>query len=240
MSVMNIETETKLESFPTGVASPSNAPQNGSECAGCEDHTAINIPSDEAGAPPPQTDHDHDHDSDMFNRGSSAWRRALLTEFECEDSKEGLRELFGTEREDALIKLAYANFIREYSYFRRFDLLNFVNITLMQDELVKVQQEVESKRSPFSQENPGVKFRNLLETYNKALLSYHQVCNLAEPPELHVIDIFQSREECQRYRVSLSGRFQMYGVSTVCSSYGYRQKNTKRRFTFQMDGDRRA
>jgi hypothetical protein len=102
----------------------------------------------------------------MFNRGSSAWRRALLTEFECEDSKEGLRELFGTEREDALIKLAYANFIREYSYFRRFDLLNFTNITLMQDELVKVQQEVESKRSPFSQENHGVKFRNLLETYS--------------------------------------------------------------------------
>ena len=96
---MNIENGTRVEPSPTGAAPASNATMNGSACADCEDHTTVNIPSEveaeaEAGAPP-QTE--HDHNNDMVNRGSSAWRRALLTLFECQDTEEGLRQLFGPE-----------------------------------------------------------------------------------------------------------------------------------------------
>lgn len=141
--------------------------QTTSLCGDCTDHghTAITIPAENESTPDTQAD----RDNDMFNRGSSAWRRALLVDcFDCPDTAEGIQELTGGELEDSLMKLAFANFVREYPHFRRFDLLNYLNLTLMQDDLVHLQREVERTDSPFSEENHRVKLRNLLESYSKS------------------------------------------------------------------------
>ncbi|CZR51025.1 uncharacterized protein PAC_00900 [Phialocephala subalpina] len=128
-------------------------------CGSCTDHTAIAIPAEDDSIPDSQTS----PDVWPVIAGSPEWRRAILKIYGRDKTEEGLRELTDQETEDKLMNLAYAKILRNDPLFRHFDYLNYVNLTLVQDELVGL-----------------LKQRALLKSYNNALLAYHQVCNLSE------------------------------------------------------------